>query len=96
MSGDDARALCRPNGLHFEEQVRAGTETVTTGKARLCKWVETEDVNVTVPVSKEKARLVAVHRAGTGGVGQHPAGEVRPPYAGATGHLPALQVERPR
>ena len=41
-----------------EEQVRAaGTETVTAGKARLRKWVETEDVNVTVPVTKEKARL---------------------------------------
>jgi len=40
-----------------EEQVRAGTETVTAGKARLRKWVETEDVNVSVPVTKEKARL---------------------------------------
>ena len=41
-----------------EEQVRAGTEKVQTGRARLRKWVETEDVNMTVPVSKEKARLV--------------------------------------
>jgi uncharacterized protein (TIGR02271 family) len=40
-----------------EEQVHAGTEKVTAGKARLRKWVETEDVNVTVPVAKEKARL---------------------------------------
>ena len=40
-----------------EEQVHAGTEKVTAGKARLRKWVETEDVNVTVPVTKEKARL---------------------------------------
>ncbi|HSJ75484.1 MAG TPA: PRC and DUF2382 domain-containing protein, partial [Gemmatimonadales bacterium] len=40
-----------------EEQVRAGTEKVTAGKARLRKWVETEDVNVSVPVTKEKARL---------------------------------------
>jgi len=40
-----------------EEQVRAGTETVSAGKARLRKWVETEDVNVSVPVKKEKARL---------------------------------------
>ena len=40
-----------------EEQVRAGTEKVTAGKARLRKWVETEDVNVKVPVTKEKARL---------------------------------------
>jgi uncharacterized protein (TIGR02271 family) len=41
-----------------EEQVHAGTEKVTAGKARLRKWVETEDVNVKVPVTKEKARLV--------------------------------------
>ncbi|MDQ1599016.1 MAG: hypothetical protein QOD68_490 [Actinomycetota bacterium] len=41
-----------------EEQVHAGTEKVTSGKARLRKWVETEDVDVKVPVKKEKARLV--------------------------------------
>jgi uncharacterized protein (TIGR02271 family) len=40
-----------------EEQVRGGTETVTAGKARLRKWVETEEVNLKVPVTKEKARL---------------------------------------
>ena len=40
-----------------EEQVRAGTETVQAGKARLRKWVETEQVDVSVPVKKEKARL---------------------------------------
>jgi len=40
-----------------EEQLHAGTETVTAGKARLRKWVETEEQNVSVPVKKEKARL---------------------------------------
>ena len=40
-----------------EERVRTGTEKVQAGKARLRKWVETEEVNVKVPVSKEKARL---------------------------------------
>jgi|tagenome__1003787_1003787.scaffolds.fasta_scaffold20213590_1 uncharacterized protein (TIGR02271 family) len=40
-----------------EEQLRTGTETVQTGKARLRKWVETEQVDVSVPVTKEKARL---------------------------------------
>ena len=40
-----------------EEKVHAGTEKVETGKARLRKWVETEEVNVSVPVTKEKARL---------------------------------------
>lgn len=41
-----------------EEQVHAGTEKVTSGTARLRKWVETEEVQVTVPVTKEKAKLV--------------------------------------
>ena len=40
-----------------EERLHAGTETVTAGKARLRKWVETEQQQVTVPVKKEKARL---------------------------------------
>jgi uncharacterized protein (TIGR02271 family) len=41
-----------------EERLQVGTETVETGRARLRKWVETENVQVDVPVSKEKARLV--------------------------------------
>jgi uncharacterized protein (TIGR02271 family) len=40
-----------------EEKVRAGTEKVSAGSARLRKWVETEEVDVKVPVKKEKARL---------------------------------------
>ena len=36
-----------------EEQVHAGTEKVTADKARLRKWVETEDVNVKVSVAKD-------------------------------------------
>jgi uncharacterized protein (TIGR02271 family) len=40
-----------------EEQLHAGTETVSAGKARLRKWVETEEQQVSVPVRKEKARL---------------------------------------
>lgn len=40
-----------------EERVRAGTENVTAGKARLRKWVETEEQQISVPVTKEKARL---------------------------------------
>ncbi len=41
-----------------EERVNVGTERVQTGKARLRKWVETENVQVDVPVKKEKAVLV--------------------------------------
>jgi len=40
-----------------EERVRAGAENVTAGKARLRKWVETEEQQIAVPVTKEKARL---------------------------------------
>ncbi|RKS75296.1 PRC-barrel domain protein [Motilibacter peucedani] len=41
-----------------EEHLRAGVETVQAGRARLRKWVETEQQTVTVPVTTEHARLV--------------------------------------
>lgn len=41
-----------------EERVSAGTEKTTAGRAKLRKWVETENVQMDVPVKKEKARLV--------------------------------------
>ena len=41
-----------------EERLDVGTEKVQRGTARLRKWVETEHVQVDVPVKKEKARLV--------------------------------------
>lgn len=40
-----------------EEQVRVGTRDQESGRVRLRKWVETEDVTQTVPVRKEKAVL---------------------------------------
>jgi uncharacterized protein (TIGR02271 family) len=40
-----------------EEQVRVGTETRETGRARLRKYVVTENVTQTVPVSREEVRL---------------------------------------
>ena len=40
-----------------EEQLRVGTERVQTGKARLRKYVVTEDVTTTVPVSREEVRI---------------------------------------
>ena len=40
-----------------EEQVRVGTEKVETGRARLRKYVVTENVTTTVPVSREEVRL---------------------------------------
>jgi uncharacterized protein (TIGR02271 family) len=41
-----------------EEQVDVSTGTRQAGTARLRKWIETEDVQMTVPISREKARMV--------------------------------------
>jgi len=43
--------------IRSEEQVRVGTERVATGKARLRKYVVTENVTKTVPVQREVVRL---------------------------------------
>jgi uncharacterized protein (TIGR02271 family) len=40
-----------------EERLRVGTENVPTGRARLRKYVVTEQVSTTVPVSHEEVRL---------------------------------------
>jgi len=40
-----------------EEQLHVGTERVTTGRARLRKYVVTEEQSVSVPVSHEEVRL---------------------------------------
>ena len=40
-----------------EEQLRVGTRTEETGKARLRKYVVTENVTQTVPVSREEVRV---------------------------------------
>jgi uncharacterized protein (TIGR02271 family) len=41
-----------------EEEVRVGTTTQETGRPRLRKWIETERVTETVPVSREEVRVV--------------------------------------
>ena len=40
-----------------EEQLRVGTEKVASGKARLRKYVVTEQQNVTVPLTREEVRV---------------------------------------
>jgi uncharacterized protein (TIGR02271 family) len=40
-----------------EEELAVGTERRETGRARLRKWVETENVTETVPVRREEVRL---------------------------------------
>jgi stress response protein YsnF len=49
----DAGALGRTS----EERLVAGTEVVETGRARLRKYVVTEDVQITVQVRREELRL---------------------------------------
>lgn len=44
--------------VRSEEHLRAGTETVETGRIRLHKHVVTEDEQVTVPVSHEEVHVV--------------------------------------
>ncbi|GAA3578607.1 YsnF/AvaK domain-containing protein [Kribbella ginsengisoli] len=44
--------------VRSEEQLRAGTETVETGRVRLQKHVVTEEQQITVPVSHEEVRVV--------------------------------------
>ncbi len=41
-----------------EEELDVSTRRQETGRVRLRKWVETEDVHMTVPIRREKARLV--------------------------------------
>lgn len=48
--GDDAMT-------RSEERLRVGTERVETGRARLRKYVVTENVTQTVPVTREEVRL---------------------------------------
>jgi stress response protein YsnF len=43
-----------------EEQVRVGTERVATTRARLVKYVVTEDVQITVPIRREEIRIEQV------------------------------------
>ncbi|MBJ7599283.1 MAG: photosystem reaction center subunit H [Candidatus Nephthysia bennettiae] len=40
-----------------EERMRVGTERVETGRARLRKYIVTENVQTTVPVSREEVRV---------------------------------------
>ncbi len=58
--GDDTAVAGRNTGgevTRSEEQVRVGTEKVQAGRARLRKYVTTEQQTVTVPVSHEEVRL---------------------------------------
>jgi stress response protein YsnF len=82
-----------------EEQLRVGTERVATTRARLVKYVVTEDVQITVPIRREEIRVEQVPVDAEDG---DPAGESLELPAGtaapAPGGLPdeiVLHTERP-
>lgn len=54
VSGSDTDAVM----TRSEEELDVNTSTRQAGVARLRKWVETEHVSMTVPIRREKARLV--------------------------------------
>ena len=57
--GRDKRGPATDDAMtRSEEELDVNTRSREAGRARLRKWIETEDVNITVPVQREKARLV--------------------------------------
>lgn len=52
-----------------EEELHLDKHTRESGRARLRKWVETEHAQLTIPIRREKARLVTEPADGTSGVG---------------------------
>ena len=46
--------------VRSEEQLRVGTERVATTRARLVKYVVTEEVQITVPIRREEIRIEEV------------------------------------
>jgi sporulation protein YlmC with PRC-barrel domain len=62
LSQDEEAELYRHYGLDYtesrsEEELAVGTETRERGRARLRKYVTTEQQTVTVPVSREEVRV---------------------------------------
>ena len=58
VRGRDTSGPTTDNAMtRSEEQLRVGTETVEGGRARLRKYVVTENVSTTVPVSHEEVRV---------------------------------------
>ncbi len=57
-SGTATETTAGDSMTRSEEQLKVGTERVETGRARLRKYVVTEQQSVTVPVSHEEVRLV--------------------------------------
>jgi stress response protein YsnF len=83
-----------------EEQLRLDTERVATTRARLVKYVVTEEVRITVPVRREEIRVEQVPIDATDEPGESllEAGAPQQSTGAAGGHLPSeiiLHTERP-
>jgi stress response protein YsnF len=88
-----------------EERLAVGTERVATTRARLVKYVVTEEVQITVPIRREEIRVEEVPIDAPDVPGESLAGDGRTGTAGATtaaefrdGGLPdeiVLHAERP-
>lgn len=63
--------------VRSEEELSVGKTSREAGRVRLRKWVETEDVHLTVPVQRQMARVVRepVADGDTSGVGEFVEGE---------------------
>jgi stress response protein YsnF len=82
-----------------EEQLRVGTERVATTRARLVKYVVTEEVTLTVPIRREEIRVEQVPVDAPDPVpGESLAPDAGPGDRGAASGLPeeiVLHAERP-
>ena len=67
VAGDTDDAMTRS-----EQRLVAGTEVYETGRARLRKYVVTEDVQITVQVRREELRLEREPVRGTGDLVENP------------------------
>ena len=86
-----------------EEQLNVGTETRESGRARLRKYVVTEQETVTVPVTREEVRIERepITDANRGEALDGPAtlrggARGRPPRGASRGEKEAVPVERVR
>jgi uncharacterized protein (TIGR02271 family) len=52
------RDATRPSVTRSEEELSVNKRTQEAGRVKLKKWVETEDVHVTVPVERQMAKVV--------------------------------------
>jgi uncharacterized protein (TIGR02271 family) len=93
---DDVRPTASDGSMtRSEEQLRVGTERVSTSRARLVKYIVTEDVQITVPIRREEIRVeeIPLDEAPSGAL---PAEEsLVPATAGGLPDEIILHTERP-